>query len=497
MVWWIIVITLYIIAVLLFHTYVRYISRSENFGSKALPVIVEPWYCPFLGPVLSMLNMEASLAKWRVQYGENFTVRIFGYYLTLVTEYVDVKKYYHANEESLSLTRAAHLILGSSYPESQYMVEYSSVPFLQMILTPPYLRHMSANMETALVDYFNNQNGQFWAVHGDGAVVNLFDFMYRLVLRMNCANFASPTIYANHVDEWIALFSTLDNEKGVTNPFGDGLKKRLGIKSKRDSAWQRWIELLMPDVDRCLAMIDQKIEPTEVDVSYERVKYAKEQLEKRGEVFTPRLVAFLAYSSFLPAQLNTYATAAFVVLEWIRHEHDEIGQRMQDDIQRVSSMADITLQDLNSMEYIQACIYEVIRFRTDAQLSLRYAGQDILLTDGRRIPAGNLVATCMSGSQKLYPDPEKFDPERHLAPREENKIDPYKIIPFGRGKHACTGERYVKMQIKLLLIHLSAMCKMSIMKESINFETTVNKKQLAGLSRPTKPVYVRISKRDV
>ena len=217
------------------------------------------------------------------------------------------------------------------------MIEYSSIPYLQMILTPPHLRYMLTNMETALVDYFNNKNGQFWATHGDGAVVDLFDFMYRLVLRINCANFASTAIYANHVDEVIALFSVLDSEKGVTNPFGDGLKKRLGIKSKRDiRRGKRWIELLMPDVDRCLAMIDQKIEPTEMDVPYERVKYAKDELENRGESFTSRLVAFLVYSSFLPAQLNTYATAAFVVLEWIRHEHDEIGQRMQDDIQRVS-----------------------------------------------------------------------------------------------------------------------------------------------------------------
>ena len=63
-----------------------------------------------------MLNMEASLETWRSQYGENFTIRIFGYYVTLLTEYADVKKYYHASEEALSLTRAAHVILGSAYP---------------------------------------------------------------------------------------------------------------------------------------------------------------------------------------------------------------------------------------------------------------------------------------------------------------------------------------------------------------------------------------------
>ena len=279
------------------------------------------------------------------------------------------------------------------------------------------------------------------------------------------------------------------------NPFSNTLKSKLGLKNERDTAWERWIQLLMPDIERSLKMIEEGIEPTDIDVSYTAVKYAKDELEKRGEKFTPRLVAFLVYSCFLPAQLNTYATASLVLLQSIRHEHDEIGQRIQEEIQRAPAMGESTIQDLHSMEYIQACIYEVIRLSTDSQLSFRHAGQDVPLSNGKCIPAGNLVATCFGGSQALYQNPTKFDPERSLPPRDEHKSDPYRILPFGRGKHPCTGERYVKIQIKLLLIQLHRLCKMEIMKESMHFEETINRKQLAGLSRPTKPVYLRISKR--
>jgi hypothetical protein len=85
----------------------------------------------------------------------------------------------------------------------------------------------------------------------------------------------------------------------------------------------------MPDIERSLKMIEEDIEPADIDTFYIVVKYAKDELEKRGEKFTSRLVAFLVYSCFLPAQLNTYATASFVLLQSIRHEHDEIGQRIQ------------------------------------------------------------------------------------------------------------------------------------------------------------------------
>jgi cytochrome P450 len=494
--WWIYLIVLYITVVLIFHIYVRCMSCRNNTDAKHLPVIIEPWYCPFLGPVFSMLNFEVSLVRWRAKYGDNFTLRILGKHLTVINKSIDLKRYYNASDDALSIAAAAQKILGSVYPESQYMVEYSAIPYLQKILTSSHLRYMSLNIQVALVDYFNHTNGQFWKTNGSIAVVDLFDFMYRLVLRMNSANFASSRIYKNHVDELIELYCVLDSEKSVMNPFKDGIKKRLGFTSSREVAWQRWIQLFMPDIERSLKMIELNIQPSDIDMAYQVVKYAKDELEKRGELFTPRLVAFLVYSSFLPAQFNTYATAAFVLLEWIRHEHDEIGQHIQDEIERASRLNELSIDDLNSMEYIQACIYEVIRLHTDAQLTLRLARQDVLLSDGACIPAGHFAATCMSGSQELYVDSSKFDPERHLAPREENKIDPYRILPFGRGKHPCTGERYVKMQIKLLLIHLSQMCKLEIMKESIDFESTVNRKQLAGLSRPSKPVLVKISKRD-
>jgi sterol 14alpha-demethylase len=148
------------------------------------------------------------------------------------------------------------------------------------------------------------------------------------------------------------------------------------------------------------------------------------------------------------------------------------------------------------MEYIQACIYEVIRLSTDSQLSVRHAQQDFPLSNGKYIRSGNLVATSIGGSHALYPNPTKFDPERNMPPRDEHKSDPYRILPFGRGRHPCTGERYVKIQIKILLIQLYRLCRMEIMKESTHLEETINRKQLGGLSRPTKPVYVRISKRD-
>lgn len=497
MIWWIYIIIVYAVAVVLFHVYMRYVSAQRlNYDSKYVQVIIEPWYCPFLGPVLSLLDIEVALKKWRDKYRDSFTVYILGKHLTIITNYIDVKKYYHASDNSLSLSKIGAFIVGSAYPESHYMVDHNTVPYLQRAMAPNNLVLMASNIEAITNDYFNAKNGQFWQENGDEVVVNFFEFVYRLILRTNSVNFISQRVYKNHVEEIIKLYTILDIEKNALNPIINSIKGLLGFRNERDAAWERWITIMTPDIERCKKMIEHGIEPTTLDTIYEAVRFAKQELEKRGQPFSPRLVAFLTFTTFFPAQFTTYVTSSYVLLQWMRHEHDEIGQRIKEEIDCAPPTGELTMEYLNSMQYVEGCIYEAIRLSTDSQLSLRYAEDEFILSDGKRIPRGNIVAIAMTRAEEMYVNPKKFDPERHLPPREENKIDPYKATPFGRGKHPCTGEKYVKMQIKTLLIQLVKMCKMEIMKESMNFEATINKKQLIGLSRPTKPVYVKISKKQ-
>ncbi|CAF1666014.1 unnamed protein product, partial [Adineta ricciae] len=484
--------------VLLFHNYIRYFSaQRHNFNAKSFPVIIEPWYFPFLGPILSILDMETSLKRWCTKYGHNFTLFLFGKYYTVITKSADLKKYYHSTEETLSMSRAAFLLLGSSYPESQYIIEYDIVQYLHSILNSNHLSNMILNTEMVINDYFNNKNGQFWSENGDEVVIDLFDFMYRLIIRINSINFISSNIYTNYVDEVIKIFTELNVEKDMLNPIIERIKKYFGLKTKKDFAWKQWISLLMPEIQRSLQMIENNIESNNFDIIYENVKYVKEQMDKRGETFTPHLVAYFAYMSIVPAQLNTYTTSAYIILEWIHHQHDEIGQQMKNEMNYLSQYDQLTIDDLNSMKYIQACIYEVIRMHTDFLLSLRHAGEDILLSQEKFIPNGNFVVTPITGAQYLYKNPFDFQPERHLKPREEMKIDPYRALPFGRGRHSCVGERYATMQIKILFLRLTKLCKLELMPQSNNYKTTINRKQFDGLSRPTKPVWIKISKRTL
>jgi cytochrome P450 len=71
------------------------------------------------------------------------------------------------------------------------------------------------------------------------------------------------------------------------------------------------------------------------------------------------------------------------------------------------------------------------------------------------IPAGWLLRICVAESHRratVFPDPDRFDPERHLARRYE----PDELAPFGLDLHACLGARMTVLLGRILaraLVH--------------------------------------------
>ena len=99
---------------------------------------------------------------------------------------------------------------------------------------------------------------------------------------------------------------------------------------------------------------------------------------------------------------------------------------------------------------------ESMRLVTPVPVVARQAVKDTSVM-GHRIPAGTYVMTApvfTHHSAEVWPDPERFDPERFAEDRREDKVHRYAWHPFGGGVHKCLGMHFGGAEVLTVMSHL-------------------------------------------
>jgi cytochrome P450 family 135 len=103
-------------------------------------------------------------------------------------------------------------------------------------------------------------------------------------------------------------------------------------------------------------------------------------------------------------------------------------------------------------EYLTATIQETLRLRPVISIVLRKLTEPVEI-GGYELPAGVSVAPCVylaHRNPEVYPDPERFLPERFL----ENPPGTYTWIPFGGGVRRCLGASFAQFEMAVVLKEL-------------------------------------------
>ena len=136
----------------------------------------------------------------------------------------------------------------------------------------------------------------------------------------------------------------------------------------------------------------------------------------------------------------------------------EVAARAREEMRRELPHGPITLAGLRKLEYLDRVCKESRRAAPTLAITFFGKIKRDLVFDGIRIPAGLSAVGCIAPTlldEKVYPDAARFDPDRWLAPTEQQKAA---WIPHGGGVHTeghrCAGEALATLMLKVFAVKL-------------------------------------------
>ncbi|XP_320019.5 cytochrome P450 4C1 [Anopheles gambiae] len=131
--------------------------------------------------------------------------------------------------------------------------------------------------------------------------------------------------------------------------------------------------------------------------------------------------------------------------------HPDIQHQVHQEIDSIFGGSDRapTMRDLNEMKLLERCLKETLRLYPSVSFFGRTLSEDIQFGH-YHVPAGTVVgvhAYHVHRDERFFPDAEKFDPDRFLPERTENR-HPYAYIPFSAGPRNCIGQKFALLEEK-------------------------------------------------
>ena len=149
------------------------------------------------------------------------------------------------------------------------------------------------------------------------------------------------------------------------------------------------------------------------------------------------------------------STITLAMLVYYLARHPEWQDRLRHDAQALPD-AHLGYADLAGCERTEWVMKEALRLVPPVPVVARRTVKETEVL-GRRIPADRLVVVMMHLSHhlpELWPDPERFDPERFAEHRREDKAHRHAWDPFGGGVHKRLGLFFAGAEVSSILVHL-------------------------------------------
>ncbi|KAK3990653.1 cytochrome P450 61 [Cladorrhinum sp. PSN332] len=158
--------------------------------------------------------------------------------------------------------------------------------------------------------------------------------------------------------------------------------------------------------------------------------------------------------TFLFASQDASSSATNWLFQVLAQRPDVLGKLREENLaarggDRTKSF---DLPMLESLTYTAAVIKELLRWRPPVIFVPYLATRDFPVTSRYTVPKGSLIIpSCYPAlhDPDVYPDPERFDPERWITGDAESKLKNWLV--FGAGAHDCLARKYVPLAMAAMI----------------------------------------------
>ncbi|MBK7977909.1 MAG: cytochrome P450 [Deltaproteobacteria bacterium] len=136
-------------------------------------------------------------------------------------------------------------------------------------------------------------------------------------------------------------------------------------------------------------------------------------------------------------------------------DHPPWEARLRDEQHRVRGEAPLALAHLDELDLLDATLKEIERMWPPISMCQRGVLEPIEF-QGYTLDPGTTVSYSPWASHRIaeiFADPDRFDPERFLAPRREHRAAPhapYALVGFGGGARLCIGQAFALLEAKIV-----------------------------------------------
>ena len=143
-------------------------------------------------------------------------------------------------------------------------------------------------------------------------------------------------------------------------------------------------------------------------------------------------------------------SSALSWLAWLLARHPEALRRAQEEVRRVApDPAGFTIEQMDGLEYIDACAHEAMRLKPPAPFIPLQANRDCVVGDVQ-LPKDSIVWCVLrhdSVAEAKLRNASEFDPQRWLDGGTVRQL----AMPFGSGPRLCPGRYLSLLEIKVAM----------------------------------------------